>query len=90
MLLAAAMKADALQEDCATAEIVVSVIPTRRHCTGPSLVIDRFDVARNGAYAVWLTDGIAVDTAQDVRGARPWSLPPPRRQYRRMRPTSLP
>jgi competence protein ComEC len=90
MLIAAATKADALQEDCATAEIVVSVIPTRRHCTGPSLVIDRFDVARNGAYAVWLTDGIAVDTAQNVRGARPWSLPPPRRQYRRIRPTSLP
>jgi competence protein ComEC len=90
MLIAAAMKADALPEDCAAAEIVISVIPTRRRCTGPSLVIDRFDVARNGAYAVWLTNGIAVDTAQNVRGARPWSLPPPRRQYRRMRPTNLP
>jgi competence protein ComEC len=90
ILIAAAMKADALSEDCAAAEIVISAVPTRHHCTGPPLVIDRFDVARNGAYAVWLNDGIAVDTAQAERGARPWSLPPARRQYRRMRPTSLP
>jgi competence protein ComEC len=90
ILIAAVMKADALSEDCAAAEIVISAVPTRHHCTGPPLVIDRFDVARNGAYAVWLNNAITVDTAQAERGARPWSLPPARRQYRRMRPTSLP
>jgi competence protein ComEC len=88
--IAAASKPDALQEDCATAQIVVSAVPTRGRCTGPLLLVDRFDVARNGAYAVWLSGGIAVDTAQAERGARPWSMPPARRQYRRIRPTSLP
>ncbi|HEX3653300.1 MAG TPA: ComEC/Rec2 family competence protein [Rhizomicrobium sp.] len=90
LLVAAAMKTDALSEDCETAQIVISAVPTRRHCTGPPLVIDRFDVARNGAYAVWLNNAITVDTAQAERGVRPWSPPPARRQYRRMRPTSLP
>jgi competence protein ComEC len=90
MLIAAAMKADALSEDCETAQIVISAVPARRHCTGPPLVIDRFDVARNGAYAVWLSNGISVDTAQAERGMRPWSLPSTRRQYRRIKPTSLP
>ncbi len=90
ILIAAAMKPDALAEDCETAQVVISAIPTRRRCIGPALVIDRFDVARNGAYAIWLSTGIKVDTAQAGRGARPWSMPPVRPQYRRMRPTSLP
>jgi competence protein ComEC len=88
--VAAVLKADALAEDCAANDIVVSAIPTRHRCSGPSLVIDRFDVARNGAYAVWLQHGIQTDTAQTERGKRPWSASPPRRQYRRIRPTSLP
>jgi competence protein ComEC len=88
--VAAVLKADALAEDCAANDIVVSAIPTRHRCSGPSLVIDRFDVARNGAYAVWLQHGIETDTAQTERGNRPWSASPPRRQYRRIRPTSLP
>jgi competence protein ComEC len=88
--IAAPLTPAALEEDCAANEIVISAVPTRHRCSGPALVIDRFDVARNGAYAIWLTPGIAIETAQTERGLRPWSTPPPRRQYRRMRPTSLP
>ncbi|MBV8799114.1 MAG: ComEC/Rec2 family competence protein, partial [Alphaproteobacteria bacterium] len=90
MRVAAVLKPDALEEDCAASQIVISAVPVRRHCTGPPLVIDRFDVARNGAYAIWLHNGVQVDTAQQERGERPWSMPPPRRQYRRIRPTSFP
>jgi competence protein ComEC len=88
--IAAALSAAALEEDCAANQIVISAVPTRRRCAGPALVIDRFDVARNGAYAIWLTDGIKTDTSEAERGLRPWSTPPPRRQYRRIKPTSLP
>ncbi|HSC19483.1 MAG TPA: ComEC/Rec2 family competence protein [Rhizomicrobium sp.] len=88
--VAAVLKPEALTEDCAANAIVISAVPTRKQCDGPQLVIDRFDVARNGSTAVWLDDGIETQTAQEARGLRPWSTPPPRRQYRRMRPTSLP
>ncbi|HEX4301799.1 MAG TPA: ComEC/Rec2 family competence protein [Rhizomicrobium sp.] len=83
---------DALTEDCANAAIVVSAVPTRRHCKGPQLVIDRFDIARNNGYAVWFGPPLRVETVEQDRGARPWSAQPkPRRpQYRRISPTSLP
>jgi len=88
--IAAVAKPAALDEDCVYADVVVSAVPTRQRCLGPSLVIDRFDVARNGAYAVWLQDGIRFQTAQEVRGVRPWSMTTKRRQYRRISPTSFP
>jgi competence protein ComEC len=88
--VAMALKPDSLDEDCSANQIVISAVPTGSRCQGPVLVVDRFDVARNGAYAIWLQPGITVATAQQQRGARPWSMPPARRQYRRSRPTSLP
>jgi hypothetical protein len=47
---------------------------------GPKLVIDRFDVARNGAYAVWLGKRLRVETVEENRGMRPWSAKPARRR----------
>jgi competence protein ComEC len=81
MSLASVARTAALAEDCASADIVISAVPTRHRCKGPKLVIDRFDVAKNGAYAVWLADGIRIRTVQDERGQRPWSAKPPRRRF---------
>ena len=78
-VIAAISREDALAEDCARADIVVSAIPTRHRCTGPRLVIDRFDVARNGAYAVWLGKTLRIETVEGTRGQRPWSAPVKRR-----------
>ncbi|HEY0107011.1 MAG TPA: ComEC/Rec2 family competence protein, partial [Rhizomicrobium sp.] len=80
---------DALAEDCASASIVVSAVPTRRACRGPRLVIDRFDIARGGGVAVWFGPPLRTETVEQDRGRRPWSAPPTR-QYRRINPTSLP
>jgi competence protein ComEC len=93
--IAVVKRVDALAEDCTHAAIVVSAVPASRDCLGPKLVIDRFDVARTGGYAIWLGAGPnqeIVETVEGERGERPWSAPPPkpRRQYRRIRPTSLP
>jgi competence protein ComEC len=77
--IAAVLRYDALAEDCARADIVLSAIPTRGACIGPKLVIDRFDVARNGAYAVWLGKTLRVESVEAFRGRRPWSMPARRR-----------
>lgn len=64
----------ALVEDCARATVVVSLEPAR-DCKGPEVVVDRFDLWRNGAHALWLApDGVRVRNAQDMRGRRPWVL----------------
>jgi competence protein ComEC len=71
----------ALAEDCRIATAVVSAVPTRRACRGPSVVIDRFDLWRAGAHALWLTPArIEVVSVAAERGRRPWAPPPrPRR-----------
>jgi len=80
MSISAVSHMGAFAEDCASSDIVISAIPTRRWCKGPKFVIDRFDVARNGAYAVWLGNNIQIETAQGIRGERPWSERPKRRK----------
>jgi competence protein ComEC len=74
--IATVLREDALSEDCANASIVISAVPARALCRGPRLMVDRFDVARNGAYAVWLGKSLIVETVQGVRGDRPWSRAP--------------
>ncbi len=69
--------ARALAEDCAVADIVVSAVPTRGTCSAP-LVVDRFDLWRNGAYAIRFDDGTGRPQAvhaRGARGARPWAPP---------------
>jgi competence protein ComEC len=89
--IAIASRIEALEEDCARAAVVISAAPADRHCIGPRLVVDKFDVAREGGYAIWLGQPLRVETVEGERGRRPWSAPQPHKpQYRRMRPTSLP
>jgi competence protein ComEC len=65
--------ARALADDCAVASVVISREPVRGRCKGPELVIDRFDLWRNGGHAIWLGEKeIRVETVRDRRGDRPW------------------
>jgi competence protein ComEC len=75
-IVAISTRRGALAEDCANADIVVSSVPAWGFCVGPKLVIDRFDVSRRGAYAVWLGEQTRVETVQGSRGDRPWSKEP--------------
>ncbi len=64
-------------DDCRNMDIVVSANPLRRRCGYPSakqLHIDRFDVWRNGAYAINVTadGGLKVKNARQVSGFRAW------------------
>ncbi len=68
----------ALPDDCAVATIVISRVPVRKNrCIGPKLIVDRFDLWRAGAHALWLTpEGIQVKTVAGTNSRRPWSIYP--------------
>ncbi len=68
-------RADAFLEDCWVADLVIAVVPLRRRrCPKPKLVIDRFDLWRNGAYAMWIDrDFIRAESVLGTQGLRPWS-----------------
>jgi len=80
-VLAASARFAALGEDCAGADIVIAAVPTRRLCNDPRLVLDRFDLAKNGATAIRLGKPLDIRTVRDERGMRPWSTTPARRRY---------
>lgn len=63
----------ALAEDCRQADIIVSGVPVRGRCPSATLIIDRFDLWRNGAHAIRLkNEQIQVESVNAVRGRRPW------------------
>ena len=73
--------ARALGEDCRKADILLSAVPVRRRCPSAALVVDRFDLWREGGHAIWFTeDGFRVKTVAEMRGPRPWA--PARRRAR--------
>lgn len=70
---------DAVKEDCRNADIVIARMglprSMRKNC-GAKIIVDRFDLWRNGATALYFeTDGtIRRETAREMRGDRPWVL----------------
>ena len=67
--------------DCRSAHIVVSAEPLRRACgrNGEGrVVIDRFDVWRHGALAVFIgsDSSLEVRTVRQAQAMRPWSMRP--------------
>jgi competence protein ComEC len=67
--IAASLKPEALAEDCARAQVVVSAV--RADCKGPKVVIDRRAAAAGEGYRVELGKPSAV-SVRAVRGDRPW------------------
>ncbi len=67
----------AFLEDCWVADVIVSVVPLRgTNCPAPQTIIDRFDIWRNGAYALWLDEGrVRVENVRQHQGERPWAPP---------------
>ncbi|MGE0422171.1 MAG: ComEC/Rec2 family competence protein [Reyranellaceae bacterium] len=69
------MRPDALPRACAGDTPVVSVVPLRNQCRDAAWTIDRFDLWRHGAHAVWLADKgstARIETTRTARGDRPW------------------
>lgn len=76
-VVALARRIDAIDDDCRDAQLVISTVPVRGRCPSAVRVIDRFDLWRAGAHAVWLDDdGIRVESVNGTRGRRPWVIAP--------------
>jgi len=75
-IVAFAIDPRGLWEDCAAATALISREPVhRRDCPEPAVLIDRFDLWRNGATSLTLNPaGVTVRTAREERGERPWVL----------------
>jgi competence protein ComEC len=59
------------------ADVIVSLVPVRRRCPSANVVVDRFDLWRNGAHALWLGPGmVEVVSVGETRGTRPWVVRP--------------
>jgi competence protein ComEC len=59
--VALAWTAGAVAEDCPLADLMISRVPVRIVCARPVAVIDRFDLWRNGAHAIWIAPGSPVE-----------------------------
>jgi competence protein ComEC len=84
-------KEDALAEACPGADLVVSSVPVRRACRGAKRVVDRFDMWRHGAHAIWLLPGggVRVETVAGWQGDRPWAHHPVRRKKKEPEPPAF-
>ena len=69
-----------LPVDCAKFDAIVATVKAGFACRGRIPVVDRIDNYRAGSTALWLSaEGVAVETANGVRGDRPW-VPQPRKK----------
>jgi competence protein ComEC len=68
---------------CGTVDAIVSQVPAGFRCRSTIPVVDRIDVWRRGAVALWLdTAAVTISGANDSRGNRPW-VPHPRSKRER-------
>ena len=79
----------ALTRGCAEVDIVVSERWLPDACRPRWLKLDRAQLARTGAVAIWF-DPLRVRSVTDAHGDHPWATAAPAQWYRRSRPTSLP
>jgi len=72
-LLSFAENLVAVEEDCRRVDILIAAVPVRLKCDRPEVVIDKFDLWRNGAYSLKISgEKIVVRNALETRGDRPW------------------
>jgi competence protein ComEC len=78
MILATSV--DAVADECGAAKILVAPSEFVDGCRG-TFVIDRGNLRRDGAHAIYLKNGRAeIETVEDFTGDRVWSRKPPKRQ----------
>jgi competence protein ComEC len=67
----------AIRSTCPKVDILIARFPLRDNCDAIPFAIDRFDVWRNGSYALYIADGkIQQRTARAGQGDRPWTVRP--------------
>jgi len=82
--IALVFQGEALEEDCRRADLLLAAIPVPSGCAegmrAPEVVIDRWDLRRNGGLALWIESGghYRLERVAEQRGRRPWSGIEPR------------
>ncbi|MCK5519432.1 MAG: hypothetical protein KAI61_08455, partial [Alphaproteobacteria bacterium] len=74
----------ALKQDCATADVVISALYIKRNlCEKPAFFLAKSGLKRQGAHAIYFgEDGVlTVKTVTGDRGERPWAPKYVRRKY---------
>lgn len=75
LLISLVQDEQALIEDCANADVIISLVPVEIGCNA-RLVLDRWDFYNNGGYALWLPKGaneeIRIENVKGSRGDFPW------------------
>jgi competence protein ComEC len=72
---------------CPEVDLVIAAFPLRGRCRNVPRRIDRFDVWRHGAHAIYIADGVMkVATAREWRGTRPWVVEPKPRKRNDKKP----
>jgi competence protein ComEC len=81
--VALALGGEALREDCATADMVVSLVPIRRGCRD-AVTVDRFDLWRGGTHAIRIEKNgtLHIESVAAILGDRPWVLERMREAFR--------
>jgi competence protein ComEC len=70
--------ASGLPLSCQEFDAIVSQVPAGFRCRSTRPVVDRIDSWRRGAVGLWLDkDGVTIESANEIRGDRPW-VPHPR------------
>jgi len=84
LTIAVSKTTGSLVDDCTRADILIAHVPVRgrvRARCRAFLIIDRFDIARHGAHAIYLSGDPTptierIITVREWRGERPWTEPP--------------
>jgi len=67
----------ALARECPAVDILIARFPLREACDAVPVTIDRFDVWRNGSYALYIEGPrIMQRTSRMEQGKRPWTVKP--------------
>lgn len=75
--IAIARRAEALADDCRTADLVFVAAPVRVYCPSARRLVDLLDLRSQGTHQVWLrSGGFELLTSAGWQGDRPWSRHP--------------
>lgn len=83
-MIALPTDARAVAEDCGRADIVVATVPVTGRCPAARIVVDTFDLWRDGPHTLHLgpDQGPSVRSVNGQRGLRPWVWrPTPRKDW---------
>lgn len=63
-----------LKEHCYTTDILINLTFLQPNCLKPTLVVNRYELRREGTHALWLGAWPYVESVSDSIGRRPWGM----------------